>query len=114
MKNAHLRFGKLACVRGTEKTATNIGVLLDAFIGEERGKAHLASVMGGDVEIGALSAAFPNGDSFTAIDPSALRVHRLPGREIALLPRIYQGEHEGETIIRKRVGILPKAISDFL
>jgi hypothetical protein len=70
MKNAYLRFGKLAYVRRTEKTATNIRVFLDAFVGEERGKAHLVSVIGGDVELGALSAAFANGDSFTAIDPS--------------------------------------------
>ena len=34
MKNAHERFGKLAYVRRTEKTATNIRVLLDAFVGE--------------------------------------------------------------------------------
>ena len=70
MKNAHERFGRLAYQRRSEKTATNIRVLLDAFVGEERGKAHLVSVIGGDVELGALNAAFANGDSFTAIDPS--------------------------------------------
>ena len=69
MKNAHERFGKLAYRRSTEKTATNIRVFLDAFVGEERGKAHLVSVVGGDVEIGALAAAFANGDSFTVVDP---------------------------------------------
>jgi hypothetical protein len=69
MKNAHERFGKLAYVRHTERTATNIRVLLDAFVGEERGKAHLISVVGGDTEIGALAAAFANGDPFTVIDP---------------------------------------------
>lgn len=70
MKNAHERFGRLAYHRRSEKTATNIRVYMDAFVGEERGKAHLVSVVGGDVELGALSAAFANGDSFTAIDPS--------------------------------------------
>ncbi len=70
MKNAHERFGKLVYVRRTEKTATNIRLYLDAFVGEERGKAHLASVIGGDVEIGAIAAAFANGDMFTVIDPS--------------------------------------------
>jgi hypothetical protein len=70
MKNAHERFGKLAYVRRTEKTATNIRVLLDAFVGEEGGKAHLISVVGGDTEIGALAAAFANGDPFTVIDPA--------------------------------------------
>jgi len=69
MKNAHLRFGKLVYVRRSEKTATNIRVHLDAYVGEERAKAHLVSVAGGDTEIGALAAAFANGDLFTVIDP---------------------------------------------
>jgi hypothetical protein len=69
MKNAHERFGRLLYRRQTEKTATNLSVFLDAFVGEEQGKAHLVSVVGGDVEIGALAAAFANGDSFTVMDP---------------------------------------------
>ena len=56
MKNAHERFGKLLYRRRTEKTATNLRVFLDAFVGEDQGKAHLVSVVGGDVEIGALAA----------------------------------------------------------
>ena len=70
MKNAHERFGRLSYHRRSAKTATNIRVFLDAFVGEDRGKAHLISVVGGDAEIGALSAAFANGDSFTVIDPA--------------------------------------------
>src|SRR6266496_4485255 len=70
MKNAHERFGKLVYVRRTERTATNIRLHLDAFVGEDRGKAHLASLIGGDVEIGAIAAAFSNGDMFTVIDPA--------------------------------------------
>ena len=69
MKNAHERFGRLLYRRQTEKTATNLRVFLDAFVGEEQGKAHFVSVVGGDVEIGALAAAFANGDSFTVMDP---------------------------------------------
>ena len=69
MKNAHERFGRLVYRRHTEKTATNLRVFLDAFVGEERGKAHLVSLVGGDAEIGALAAAFANGDSFTVVDP---------------------------------------------
>src|SRR3974390_224718 len=69
MKNAHERFGKLLYRRQSEKTATNLRVFLDAFVGEEQGKAHLVSVVGGDVEIGALAAAFANGDSITVMDP---------------------------------------------
>jgi hypothetical protein len=45
MKNAHERFGKLVYRRRTEKTATNLRVFLDAFVGEDRGKAHLVSVL---------------------------------------------------------------------
>ena len=70
MKNAHQRFGKLVYVRRTEKASTNIRVHLDAFIGEERGKADFVSVIGGDVEIGAVAAAFGNGDLFTVIEPT--------------------------------------------
>jgi len=69
MKNAHERFGRLVYRRHTEKTATNLRVSLDAFVGEERGKAHFVSVVGGDVEIGAIAAALANGDSFTVVDP---------------------------------------------
>lgn len=69
MKNAHQRFGQLAYQRRSEKTATKIRVYMDAFVGEERGKAHLVSVIEGDVELGALSAALANGDSFAVIDP---------------------------------------------
>ena len=69
MKNAHERFGTLVYRRHTEKTATNLRVFLDAFVGEERGKAHFVSVVGGDVEIGAIAAALANGDSFTVVDP---------------------------------------------
>jgi hypothetical protein len=69
MKNAHQRFGRLVYVRRTDKGSTNVRVHLDAFIGEERGKAHFVSAIGGDVEIGAVAAAFGNGDLFTVIDP---------------------------------------------
>jgi hypothetical protein len=70
MKNAHERFGKLAYVRRTDKTTTNTRVFLDAFVGEAERKAHLVSVVAGDVEIGALAAAFAIGDPFTVIDPT--------------------------------------------
>lgn len=70
MKNAHQRFGKVVYLRRTEKASTNIRIHMDAFVGEERGKAHLVSVIGGDVEIGAIAAAFGNGDHFTVVDPT--------------------------------------------
>lgn len=57
MKNAHERFGELVYVRRIDTASTNIQVPVDAFIGEGRGKAHFVSVIGGDVEIGAVAAA---------------------------------------------------------
>lgn len=68
MKNAHERFGELVYIRRSEKTRTHIRVHLNAWIGEES-KAHLVSVIAGDTEIGALSAAFSSHDPFTVVDP---------------------------------------------
>jgi hypothetical protein len=87
MKNAHERFGKLVYLRRTEKTATNIRLHVEAFIGEEHSKAHFVSVIGGDVEIGAIAAAFSNGDMFTVIDPIG------SGRIVALgeKPLLFRG-----------------------
>ena len=75
MKNAHLRFGWLAYVKVTEKTTTNIKVRLDRFIGEllpdppRQAKAHLISVIGGDTQIAAISAAISLGDRFMIEGP---------------------------------------------
>jgi hypothetical protein len=70
MKNAHLRFGWLTYVKSTEKTTTSIKLRLDRFIGEmlpdppRQAKAHLISVIGGDTQISAISAAISLGDRF--------------------------------------------------
>jgi hypothetical protein len=67
MKNAHLHFGWLTYVKVTEKTTTNIRLRLDRFIGEllpdppRQAKAHLISVIGGDTQIAAISAAISLG-----------------------------------------------------
>jgi hypothetical protein len=95
MKNAHERFGKLVYVRRTEKTATNIRLHLEAFIGEERSKAHLVSVIGGDVEIGAIAAAFANGDMFTVIDPTGSeRIVALGEKPLLFRGSIVLREHK--------------------
>ncbi len=91
MKNAHERFGRLAYQRRSEKTATNIRVLLDAFVGEEHGKAHLVSVIGGDVELGALNAAFANGDSFAVVDPSGFERKSNSDRQRSLVHLVFAG-----------------------
>ena len=76
MKNAHLRFGWLTYVKNTEKTTTSIKLRLDRFIGEvlpdppRHAKAHLISVIGGDTQIAAVSAAISLGDRFMVEGPS--------------------------------------------
>jgi hypothetical protein len=75
MKNAHLRFGWLMYVKSTEKTTTSIRLYLDRFIGEmlpdppRRAMAHLISVIGGDTQIAAISAAISMGDRFMVEGP---------------------------------------------
>ena len=75
MKNAHLRFGWLTYVKSTEKTTTSIKLRLDRFIGEtlpdppRQAKAHLISVIGGDTQISAISAAISIGDRFMVEGP---------------------------------------------
>jgi hypothetical protein len=75
MKNAHLRFGWLTYVKRTEKTTTNIRLRLDRFIGEvlpdppRQAKAHLISVIAGDTQVAAVSAAISLGDRFMVEGP---------------------------------------------
>ena len=75
MRNAHLRFGWLSYVKSTEKTTTNIKLRLDRFIGEvspdspRQAKAHLISVIGGDTQIAAVSAAISMVDRFVIEGP---------------------------------------------
>ena len=75
MKNAHLRFGWLNYVKSTEKTTTNIKLRLDRFIGEvlpdppRQAKAHFISVIGGDTQISAVSAAISMGERFMVEGP---------------------------------------------
>jgi hypothetical protein len=75
MKNAHLRFGWLTYVKSTEKTTTSIKLRLDRFIGEilpdppRQAKARLISVIGGDTQIAAISAAISLGDRFMVEGP---------------------------------------------
>ena len=76
MKNAHLRFGWLTYVKSTEKTTTSIKLRLDRLIGEvlpdppRQAKAHLISVIGGDTQIAAVSAAISMGDRFMVEGPA--------------------------------------------
>ena len=75
MKNAHLRFGWLTYVKSTERTTTSIRLRLDRFIGEvlpdppRQAKAQLISVIGGDTQVAAVSAAITLGDRFMVEGP---------------------------------------------
>lgn len=75
MKNAHLRFGWLTYIKSTEKTTTSIRLYLDRFIGElspdppRQAKAHLISVIGGDTQIAAITAAVSLADKFIVEGP---------------------------------------------
>lgn len=75
MKNAHLRFGWLTYVKSTETATTSIKLRLDRFIGEvlpdppRQAKAHLISVIGGDTQISAISAAISLTDRFMVEGP---------------------------------------------
>jgi hypothetical protein len=75
VKNAHLRFGWLTCVKSTEKAVTSIRLHLDRFIGEvlpdspRQAKAHLISVIGGDTQISAVSAGISMADRFMVEGP---------------------------------------------
>jgi hypothetical protein len=75
MKNAHLRFGWLMYVKSTEKTTTSIKLHLDRVVGEmlpdppRQAKAHFISVIGGDTQISAISAAISMADRFMIEGP---------------------------------------------
>jgi hypothetical protein len=75
MRNAHLRFGWLTYVKSTEKATTSVKLRLDRFIGEvlpdppRQAKAHLISVIGGDTQVAAVSAAISLGERFMVEGP---------------------------------------------
>ena len=75
MKNAHTRFGRLEFTRHLRDTTTEVRLPMDRFIGErgEKGRtaqAHLASVVGGDQDIGAVCAGVVENDCFTVSGPN--------------------------------------------
>ena len=93
MKNAHLRFGWLTYVKTTEKAVTNIRLRLDRFIGEvlpdppRQAKAHLISVIGGDTQIAAVSAAISMGERFMVEGPGVPPIRVCLERN----PQCYKG-----------------------
>jgi hypothetical protein len=86
MKNAHERFGTLEFTKRMKDTETRIRVTLDRFAGEAldrpgaTAQAHVVSVTGSDVDVGAVWAAIMNQESFTIFGPG------LEVREVTLGP----------------------------
>ena len=75
MQNAHLRMGTLSFVKQVRDTVTDVSVHLNQLVAEwpeRHGQAvalHLVSVFGGDVEIGAVTAAAQEGLHFQVKAP---------------------------------------------
>ena len=86
MNNAHLRFGWLTYFKRTEKTTTTFRLRMDRFIGEvepdppRRARAHFISVLGGDTQIAAVSAAISLGERFEIEGPDVGRISVCLGR----------------------------------
>lgn len=87
MRNAHERFGLLEFVKRTKDTTTRVRVHLDRAILDPRNSnhdsasAHLLSMIGGDSEIGALSAAVAEGGLFRIEFPDHRKVSASLGPE---------------------------------
>src|SRR3984893_10799836 len=75
MLNAHLRFGWFTFYKVTDKKTTSVKVRLDRFIAEpaanknQTAKAHLLSVIAGDTQMAAISAALSEATQFTVEGP---------------------------------------------
>jgi hypothetical protein len=124
MNNAHFRFGWLTYVKCTEKTTTNIRLRLDRFIGEllpdppRQAKAHLISVIGGDTQIAAISAAISMGDRFMVEGPGVQPIRvclernaqcfkgsiQVPGRKKPLRHLIGMSEELANTNVSAKSG----------
>jgi hypothetical protein len=81
MKDAYRRFGWLTYANTTADTRSTIRLRVDRFIGEvlpdppRRAKVHLISVLGGDTQIAAISAAVSTGElSFEVEGPEFDRI----------------------------------------
>jgi hypothetical protein len=75
MLNAHLRFGSVSFVKVTDKKTTSVKVRLDRLIAEpppnknHTAKAYLLSVIAGDTQMAAISAALSEGVTFMVEGP---------------------------------------------
>jgi hypothetical protein len=105
MLNAHLRFGWFNFLKVSDKKTTSVRVRLDRFIAEpasnrnEAANAHLLSVIAGDTQMAAISAALSEAIQFTVEGPGLAQIRvsfetkkpqcyrgslQLPGRKRAI------------------------------
>ena len=105
MLNAHLRFGWFTFYKVTDKKTTSVKVRLDRFIAEpaanknQTAKAHLLSVIAGDTQMAAISAALSEATHFMVEGPGLEQIQvsfetkkpqcyraslQLPGRKRAI------------------------------
>src|SRR5882672_141683 len=102
MKNAHRRFGSLTYVKSTEKATTSIKLRLDRFIGEvlpdppRQANAHLISVIGGDTQISAVSAAISMGERFMVEGPDVNPIRVCLERNAQCFKRLHPACREKE------------------
>ena len=93
MKNAHERFGWLEFDKPLKDTKTRIRVALDRFIGENSedkeasGVAHVISVFGSDVDIGAIWAAVAGQELLTVSGPGLQQRRVSLGKDPRIFPR---------------------------
>lgn len=80
MENAHLRMGKLKFVRQTRDTITEVSLHMNRLVADKPTdpraavQIHLASVFGGDQEIGAIAAAVADGQRVQVSLPGGLEL----------------------------------------
>ncbi len=80
MKNAHQRMGTIEYKRASDLIKTNIELRCDRFI-SEGSEALLASVFGGDAEVGAFAAAVAEGHAFSVIFPDGRSMKTTLGKD---------------------------------
>jgi hypothetical protein len=93
MKNAHERFGWLEFEKQLKDTRTRIRIAMDRFIGESSGSkdapgvCHFVSVVGNDVDIGAIWAAIAGQEWLTVYGPGVTQRRVSLGKD----PRVFRG-----------------------
>ena len=85
MKNAHLRFGRMAFSKTIGQAISNFSLTMDRFIGErvssESPRAHFLSVFGSDAQIAGVSAIISEAQSFSVEGPGLTPLNVNMGKD---------------------------------